>query len=413
MIRLIQWAAVAGVAAGFFSATAGDWPQWGGPNRDHISKESGLLQKWPEGGPKRLWINEKGGIGYAGFSVVDGRLFTMGAREGKEQLLALDANEGKELWASEIGPLLKNDWGDGPRGTPAVDGDQVFTISGHGKVVAASVKDGKVLWSKSLIDDLGGKLPGWGYTESLLVEGGVVYCTPGGSKGTIAALDKATGELKWQSSEVTEPAHYSSIVSTDLNGTRQLIQLTEKQLTSVSAKDGKLLWKSPWPGRVAVIPTPVVQGNHVYITTGYGVGSKLVKVDANNKPSDVYENKVMKNHHGGVVLLDGHIYGYSDGPGWICQNFLTGEEVWADKKLDKGAVTYAGGRLYCLEERTGTVALMEPSPKGWTEHGRFKLDPQTKLRAPRGMIWTHPVIANGKLYLRDQELIFCFDVSSK
>ena len=396
-----------------FSGIAGDWPQWGGPNRDHISKEAGLLQKWPEGGPKRIWLSEKGGVGYAGFSVVEGQLFTMGARDGKEQLLAFGANDGKELWAADLGDILKNDWGDGPRGTPTVDGDRVYALGGKGKLVAASVKDGKILWTKSLTADLGGKVPGWGYTESVLVEGGVVYCTPGGSKGTIAALDKMTGELKWQSSEVTEPAHYSSIVPTDLNGSRQLIQLTEKRLTSVNAKDGKLLWKSPWPGRTAVIPTPVVSGNQVYITTGYGVGSKLVKVDAGNKPSDVFENKVMKNHHGGVVLLGGHIYGYSDGPGWVCQDFQTGKEVWADKKLDKGAVTYAGGRLYCLEERTGKVALMEANPKGWTERGSFKLDPQTKQRASRGMIWTHPVIANGKLYLRDQELIFCFDVSSK
>jgi outer membrane protein assembly factor BamB len=370
MRKINQWVAAASMTALVFSGIAGDWPQWGGPNRDHISKEAGLLQKWPEGGPKRIWLSEKGGVGYAGFSVVEGQLFTMGARDGKEQLLAFGANDGKELWAADLGDILKNDWGDGPRGTPTVDGDRVYALGGKGKLVAASVKDGKILWTKSLTADLGGKVPGWGYTESVLVEGGVVYCTPGGSKGTIAALDKMTGELKWQSSEVT----------TDLNGSRQLIQLTEKQLTSVNVKDGKLLWKSPWPGRTAVIPTPVVSGNQVYITTGYGVGSKLVKVDAGNKPSDVFENKVMKNHHGGVVLLGGHIYGYSDGPGWVCQDFQTGKEVWADKKLDKGAVTYAGGRLYCLEE---------------------------------GMIWTHPVIANGKLYLRDQELIFCFDVSSK
>ena len=288
-----------------FSGIAGDWPQWGGPNRDHISKEAGLLQKWPEGGPKRIWLSEKGGVGYAGFSVVEGQLFTMGARDGKEQLLAFGANDGKELWAADLGDILKNDWGDGPRGTPTVDGDRVYALGGKGKLVAASVKDGKILWTKSLTADLGGKVPGWGYTESVLVEGGVVYCTPGGSKGTIAALDKMTGELKWQSSEVTEPAHYSSIVPTDLNGSRQLIQLTEKQLTSVNAKDGKLLWKSPWPGRTAVIPTPVVSGNQVYITTGYGVGSKLVKVDAGNKPSDVFENKVMKNHHGGVCCWVG------------------------------------------------------------------------------------------------------------
>ncbi|HTG46003.1 MAG TPA: PQQ-binding-like beta-propeller repeat protein, partial [Verrucomicrobiae bacterium] len=254
---------------------------------------------------------------------------------------------------------------------------------------------------------------GWGYTESVLVNGENVYCTPGGKKGAIAALDTATGEVKWQSTEFTDGAQYASMASSEINGTRQVIQLTMNSLVGIDSKNGKLLWKSEFPGRTAVIPSPVVQGNEVYITAGYGAGCKLVRIGAKNKVEEVYENKVMKNHHGGVVLVGGHIYGYSDGPGWVCQKFTSGEEVWASKKLGKGAVTSAGGRLYCLEEDSGTVVLIEPSTTGWKEHGRFKLQAQSSQRSSSGKVWTHPVIANGKLYLRDQELLSCYDVSGQ
>ena len=367
------------------------------------------MQEWPENGPKRVWLFENAGIGYSGPAVVDGKLYIMGARNGTEYLLALDAEKGEELWAAEIGELLKNDWGDGPRGTPSVSGDRVYTLGGQGTLVCASLADGKIIWKKNM-KEFGGEVPNWGYTESVLVENGRVYCTPGGDKGALIALDVKTGELVWQSKDFAVPAHYSSIISADHNGTRQLIQLTEKKLAGIKAADGSVLWTSDWPGRTAVIPTPIYHDGHVYITTGYGVGCKLVKI-GNNNPQDVYENKVMKNHHGGVVLVDGHIYGHSDGVGWVCQNFMSGDEVWAEEeKLKKGAVSAADGRLYCLEEDSGTVALIEPSPEGYKEHGRFTLQPQSSQRSRRGKIWTHPVIADGKLYLRDQELLFCFDI---
>ena len=404
--KLAGWATLVAL---MMQTEAADWPQWLGPNRDGISPEKGLMQEWPENGPKRVWLFENAGIGYSGPAVVDGKLYIMGARNGTEYLLALDAEKGEELWAAEIGELLKNDWGDGPRGTPSVSGDRVYTLGGQGTLVCASLADGKIIWKKNM-KEFGGEVPNWGYTESVLVENGRVYCTPGGDKGALIALDVKTGELVWQSKDFAVPAHYSSIISADHNGTRQLIQLTEKKLAGIKAADGSVLWTSDWPGRTAVIPTPIYHDGHVYITTGYGVGCKLVKI-GNNNPQDVYENKVMKNHHGGVVLVDGHIYGHSDGVGWVCQNFMSGDEVWAEEeKLKKGAVSAADGRLYCLEEDSGTVALIEPSPEGYKEHGRFTLQPQSSQRSRRGKIWTHPVIADGKLYLRDQELLFCFDI---
>jgi outer membrane protein assembly factor BamB len=261
------------------------------------------------------------------------------------------------------------------------------------------------------MEHLGGERPNWGYTESVLVDGAQVVCTPGGSKGAVAALDKMTGKVLWQSKEFTDPAHYSSIVPAQINGAPQYVQRTEKTVVGISPRDGKLLWKTSFPGRTAVIPTPIVRGNEVYVTAGYGAGCKLVRIEADNQVTEVYQNKVMKNHHGGVILVGDHIYGYAD-PGWACQDFKTGDPVWNHRKFGKGAIGYADGMLYCLEESSGTVALVEASPKGWNEHGRFTLDPQTKIRSSSGRIWTHPVISNGKLYLRDQDLIYCYDVKA-
>ena len=387
-----------------------DWPQWRGPDRTDVSRESGLLKEWPSGGPKRLWLFKNAGNGYSGPAIVSGRLFTMGTRDGAEIMIALNADTGEELWSASIGPIVKFDRGGGPRGTPAVDGERVYGLGGQGTLICAAVADGKVIWRVSLAD-LGGKTPRWGYSESVLVDGDKVICTPGGAKGAIAALDKATGKVIWQSKEFTDPAHYSSAIVGEHNGTRLYIQLTEQHVAGVSANDGKLLWKSPFPGQTAVVPTPILHDSSVYVTAGYGAGCKLLKLGAGNQVSDVYDNKAMKNHHGGVVLVGDYLYGYSDGRGWMCQEFKSGKQVWSEKNaLGKGAVSCADGMLYCLDENSGTVALAEASPKAWKEHGRFKLNPQSKIRDFQGRFWTHPVISNGKLYLRDQDLIFCYDV---
>ncbi len=408
--KILALAAAAGLTLSF-AAKADDWPQWRGPNRDDVSKEKGLLQSWPAGGPKRIWLYENAGQGYGGPAVVDGKLFIMGTRGDNEALVALEANSGKELWSAEIGPMLDNDWGDGPRGTPTVDDGRVYALGGQGTLICASTSDGKLIWKRTM-QELGGKRPGWGFTESVLVDGNKVVCTPGGPQGTIAALDKSTGKLLWQSKEFTDGAQYASIIPVEHNGVRQYIQLTMDHVAGVAAADGKLLWQSPWPGRTAVIPTPIFNDGCVYVTSGYGVGCKLIKLEPGHKVSEVYENKVMKNHHGGVVLVNGHLYGHSDRVGWVCQDFKGGDEIWSERNLGKGAITYADNRLYCLEEDSGTLALVEASPKGWKEHGRLTLDPQTKIRSGRGKIWTHPVIANGKLYLRDQDLLFCYDVQA-
>ncbi len=390
----------------------GPWPQWQGPRRDAICTETGLIQDFPAEGPRRLWLFENCGIGYAGPAVVDNKMYILGAFDGVDHMLCLDATTGQEIWKSALGPTFENDWGDGPRSTPTVNGDQVYVMTPQGTLNCLRVEDGSTVWSKSM-QELGGRIPTWGYSESPLVIGDRVYCTPGGEQGAIAALDKFSGDLLWQAKKYPDIAHYSSIVPMEHEGQTTLVQLLFKELVGVNPEDGSGMWSVPWNGNVAVIPTPIVSGNKVYATSGYGAGCVLVQLSGNNAEV-IYDNKNMTNHHGGVILLDGHLYGYSDGKGWVCQDYSSGDIVWREREaLGKGAIAYADGRFYCLSEDEGELVLIAASPDGWEEHGRFTLEPQTKLRKPKGKIWVHPVIADGKLYLRDQELLFCFDVRDK
>lgn len=394
-------------------ACGGDWPQWRGPDHTDVSKETGLLKKWPEDGPKRIWMSDKAGLGYSGFSIVNGQLFTMGALDDGEYVICLDANTGDEKWTAKVGPTLDNGWGNGPRGTPTVDGNHVYALGGMGDLVCVTADEGKPVWKASMTE-LGGKAPSWGYCESVLVDGPRAVCTPGGGKGAIVAFNKENGEVIWRSTDLTPGAQYASIVPAKINGQDQYIQLFTDQIAAVSPEDGKLLWKANWPGKTAVIPTPVVKDNEIFVTSGYGVGCSLIKIEADNKPQEIYFNKNMKNHHGGVLLLGDYIYGHSDGVGWMCLNFKTGEVKWNERGgLGKGCVTSADGMLYCVDEGTGEVALVEASPEGWNVHSKFKLAPQTSRRKPNGRVWTHPVVSNGKLYLRDQELLYCFDVKAQ
>lgn len=394
------------------SVAHAEWPQWRGPNRDDVSAEKNLLQEWPEGGPPRVWMFENAGVGYSGPAIVGDRLYTMGAREGKELLLTLDANTGEELDAVEIGDILENNWGDGPRGTPTVDGKFIYALGAQGNLVCIEAATGDLQWKKSM-QDLGGAVPTWGFTESPLIYEDLVVCTPGGESGAIAALDKKTGKVVWQTKDVATGAHYSSLVVREGKNGPELVQLLADQVIGINPKNGEVLWSSQFAGKVAVIPTPIVKDNLVYVTAGYGVGCKLVEID-DGQATDVYDNKVMKNHHGGVILIGDHVYGHTDPGGWACQNLKTGEEVWRERSaLGKGAIAYADDRFYCLSEDEGEVVLIEPSTEGWKEHGRFKLDPQTDQRKDAGKIWTHPVINDGKLYLRDQNLIYCYDISEK
>jgi outer membrane protein assembly factor BamB len=412
------------------SAPADDWPQYRGPHYDDISRENGLLKQWPKDGPKLLWTYGDTGVGYSSVAVVGDQLFTIGGRGANEFLIALDISGAapKQTWATRVGPLFQfqaNQWSSGPSATPTIDGDVIYALGGNGDLVCLNRNDGKEVWRKNLpsemdaeVNPIGGgpKKLGWGFTWSPLVDGDRLICIPGGPKGTVAALDKKTGKALWRSTEATDQAAYTSPAIATIDGVRQYVVLTNMGVLGVAAEDGKLLWSHRRRYGTEIINTPIVKGNQVFITVGTAPGCELLKVEREGgafKVVPVYASKSMSNHHGNVILLDKHIYGHSQGTGWTCIAMDTGEAAWAERgKLRSGALIYADERFYSLAENDGTVSLISADPKGWKEEGRFKLPKQSVGKKPKGGIWTPPVIANGKLFLRDQELLFCYDVKA-
>ena len=369
-------------------STADDWPQWRGPDRQNLSRES-LLSEWPERGPRRVWLFRDCGVGYSGPSISGDQLFIMGARNNVEQLICVDVTTGRELWATAVGDMLENGWGDGPRSTPTVDGGKVFALSGQGSLLCARIRDGAEVW-KTQMQEFGGSIPNWGYSESVLVDGDQLVCTPGGVQGAMLALNKSTGEKIWQSTEFTDSAQYASPIVAVHNDVRQYIQITQHSVVSIRADNGHVLWRAEWPGRVAVVPTPIFHDGHVYVTSGYGVGCNLFKVDKDNNVAPQYDadtRKVMKNQHGGVLLFEGHVYGYSDGGGWVCQDFRDGTVVWRERsRLGKGAICGGGGMLFCISEDEGHVVLATASPRWLGRTGSIHAQPTNRLAKAA---WTH------------------------
>jgi outer membrane protein assembly factor BamB len=585
----------------------GDWPQWRGPKRDGVSRETGLLKEWPEGGPKKLWEVDHVGVGYSSLSIKDGRLYTQGDLGGVEHVICLAAKDGSVLWqvqpdkvaaalaqrvAAEMkrhdrdgsgqleevealtayGPrafasdgddpkadaeglagrraaalveafdkdgdgklsfaelpqlrdeflrvdaqdkdadnatlarqraednlragdkdgdekvsrdesrptiflfrfgdadqrdpatnrgdnfltldemeqyflrrepgrdgLLaadelenffvrtyplrdgvlsaaelrgvyggyRNGYGDGPRSTPTVDGDRVYSEGGMGDVSCLEAATGKTIWHVNLVSDLGGGVPGWGYSESPLVLGDLLIVTPGGGKGTVAALNKYTGEVVWRSNN-QEGAQYSSPVAAELAGVPQIVQFARESVFGVSADKGELLWKySKANNGTANVCTPIALADHVFASSGYGTGGGLVHVTREGegqKAEEVYFEKRMANHHGGIVLVDDYMYGYGSG-GLICMNYLTGKVAWTGRG-GKGSLVVADGMLYCLDEGY-RMSLVEASPGQYTVRGEFKIE---SLGRPS---WAHPVVAGGRLYIRNQHKLACYDVSAQ
>ena len=392
-------------------ALAQDWPQWRGPHRDGVSTETGLLQQWPQTGPPLVWKATGIGDGYSTVSVIGDRIFTTGEKDETSFVHSLDLKDGKILWSARIGQAGAPGWGgfSGPRSTPTVDGDLLFVMGQFGELVCVKAGDGAEVWRRHLEKDLGGKRPEWGYSESVLVDGDRMVCTPGGSAGAIAALDKRTGALLWQSKAFTDEAHYSSLVCAEICGIKQYVQLTAESVVGIGT-DGSVLWRAARKGEVAVIPTPIVSGNKVYVTSGYNIGSNLLEialVDGKLQARQVYAEKSPANQHGGAILVGDHVYSYCDAKGWVCQELATGKLMWAEKgQIGKGSVVYADGRLYLRAEDNGTVGLIEATPQAYKEVGRFVQPGFGKLKT-----WPHPVVAAKRLFLRDQDVLLCYDVA--
>ncbi len=397
-----------------------NWPQWGGPNRDHKSPAKGLMQEWPEGGPKLVWKVDTAGMGYSSLSVVDGRIYSLGSNEGKNFAFCIESATGKPVWKTETGAAVDSKaynagWGTGPRSTPTVTADKVFVLDDAGNLCCLKRTDGKLVWKVNLISDLGGSMPKWGFSESPLVDGNRVIICPGGPK-FLQALNIETGKVELTSSDYSADPHYVSVLKHQVGGVACYTTACGQGLVSFAADDGRKLWTNSYTGAaVATIPTPVIVDNMVYHTADYGSGCVLVKLTASGNTvtaEEVYANKNQQNHHGGVVLVDKTVYGYKKGGGWVAQDFASGEVTFQSRQPEEGgaSVAFADGRLYVYGERTGTCYLVEPNPKDFVVKGKLPLPAKSGLDRGKGAVWNHPVIAEGKLFLRDLDMIYAFDI---
>jgi outer membrane protein assembly factor BamB len=401
-------AAALGVIFLAAGAAAQDWPQWRGPDRTGVSAETGLLAAWPDGGPPQVWRAENLGAGYGPVSVAGGRIYVQGTRGRSSALFCLDASDGRELWVRELGAFMRNDKGDGPRGAPTVQGDALYVLTGMGELARLHTIDGSIAWRRNILSDFNARNIGWGISESPLIEGDWAIVTPGGRGAAMVALNKSDGRLVWACADLRSEAGYASAIAADIGGVRAILQFTDIGGVGVRARDGKLLWQYAAPANgTANIATPVFRDNRVFYTSDYGTGGGLLRLTPNGESvatEQVYFTREMRNHHGGVVLVGDHLYGYS-GAILTCMNFETGRTVWQNRSVGKGSLIAADGRLYLVSE-SYTVGLADASPEGYRERGRFRIRDRGRPS------WAHPVVSNGRLYIRNQDELTVYNVSA-
>jgi outer membrane protein assembly factor BamB len=401
-----------------------DWPQWRGPNRDDVAQESGLLAKWPEAGPRLAWKASGLGGGFSSLAISGGRIYTLGDRAGSQQLVAMNLADGKIAWSAKLGPVWEDEYG-GPRSTPTVDGERVYALGTGGDLACWDAKSGKELWRKNLERDFGGRMmSSWQWSESPLVDGDRLIVTPGVASAALVALDKKTGKEVWRAAmpqlgdKGADGAGYSSVVISNGAGVKQYVQLLGRGLVSVRAQDGKFLWGyNKVANDVANIATPIVKGNHVFASTGYGTGSvllELARAGDGVQAKEVYylPAKTLQNHHGGLVLIGDHVYGgHGHNRGYpICVEMATGKVAWGGEGAEmshggsgSAAVTAADGHLY-FRYQNGRMVLIEATPGGLRVKGAFAIP------GVENPSWSHPVVAGGRLYLREQDNLYVYEL---
>jgi outer membrane protein assembly factor BamB len=401
----------------FCTLLAADWPQWRGPERNGISQETGLLKEWPQAGPKLVWQLKDIGDGYSTPAVVGDRLYLISNKGmDNEYVHCLSTADGKEVWNTTIGKVGPNDGPQypGSRSTPTVDGERLYALGSDGDLVCLETASGKPIWKKNLQTDFGGKVGKWVYAESPLIDGDVLVCTPGGEEASLLALNKQTGAVIWKSVVPGgEQAAYSSVMIANAGGVKQYVQFLQNGLVGVDAKTGKFLWRydNSAKSSPANISTPVVDGTLVYSATRGG-GAGLVQL----KPSgegieahEIYLTPQLPTAIGGAVLLGENVYG-TNTQGLICADFATGKIKWQERGIGAASLCYADGRLY-LHGENGDVALVEATPEEYREKGRFS--PPSQPNRGKSRAWAYPVVANGRLYIRDLGVLWCYDVSAK
>jgi outer membrane protein assembly factor BamB len=406
------------------AAARADWPQWHGPKRDNVSTETGLLRQWGPNGPALAWEASGLGLGFSSLAITNGRIFTMGDHGAEQFVMALDAQSGKMLWKTKVGPSHEDEYG-GPRSTPTIDGALLYAVGTEGDLVCLDTSTGKEVWRRSLPNDFGGRMMSdWKFSESPLVDGDRVIVTPGAREATLVALDKKTGKDVWRTAtpdlgeKGRDGAAYSSVVISNGGGVKQYVQLLGRGVIGIRASDGKFLWSyNRVANQVANIATPLVQGDYVFASTGYQTGSALLKLAKSGDSvtaTEVYwlDGKTFQNHHGGYVVVGQHIYG---GHGHrrgapICLDFASGKVVWGgegtrNEGTGSAAVTTADNLLYFRYE-DGTMMLIEATPEGYKPKGHFKIPGVSRPS------WAHPVVLNGKLYLREDDKLLVYNVAA-
>ena len=397
------------------------WPQWRGPGRDAQSPLHGISKDWETAPPQLLWQAEGAGDGYGGLSVVGGKIFAVGDYADGQSVAAFRPSDGAELWRTPLTDSRSDHSYEGSRCTPTVDGDRLYVTASEGLVACLRVADGELFWQRDF-EEFGGKMmSGWGYSESPLVDGDSVVVTPGGDDAMLVKLDKQTGEEIWRSPAAPsrgggkDGAAYSSVVVSHGGGVRQYVQLTGRGVIGVRAVDGALLWHyNGVANDVANIPTPLIDGDYVFCSTGYGTGSALLKLSADGgsvKAEEQYflNSRTLQNHHGGMVLVDGRVYcGHRHGEGFpICVDLASGDVLWGGRTRGPGegsaAVVYVDGCLI-FRYQSGDLALIEATPEEYRLLGSFQ------PAFVEGPSWSHPAIADGKLYLRENDVLMCYDL---
>ena len=396
------------------------WPRFTGPDGTNVSKDQGLLNSWPEGGPELVWKTNGIGDGFATVTLADGRIFTAGNIDDKMMVTAMDL-DGKILWQKPNGAAYKRSYA-GARGTPTIDGDRVYHESPTGQVTCFNAADGKEIWTKNILKDFGAKNITWALAESVLVDGDHLIVTPGGPQTAVVALDKKTGDVVWKSGpSVNEGgkadlANYATATLAKFGKTRIILTMSQKALIGVNADTGKLLFRFPHETKYFINATkPVYHDGQICISSGYGtIGTVMLKLKGQGDKISVEKIGVsedLDNQHGGLVLYDGYIYGsshkFNDGA-WICLNWKNGKTMYTEKGIGQGSLTVADGKLYLFAEKRRKVALVKATPKGYEEISQFTLP-----NLGEGTTWAYPVVVGGRLYLRHGDYLFAYDVRGK
>lgn len=392
-------------------AIGAEWTDFRGPNRDGKSTETGLLKSWPPGGPKLLWTSNGCGTGYASVTIANGLIYTTGSFGKETAVVAFDMN-GERKWSTSFCGTFKGR-GPGSRGTPTIDGGKLYAEGPQGMVVCLDAATGDKVWSVNLMQKFGGRNIRWALSESLLVDGDNVICCPGGASAAMVALNKSTGETVWVCKGEGDKPGYASPVLIEYEGLRQILAMMSHSIIGVNADTGALLWRYEHVTKYDVNATnPIFHNGHIFIASGYGKGCALVKLNVSGKEAsatEVWRSKELDNHHGGVILLDGYLYGSAFKKNWICMDFMTGDVKYRDRRVQKGSVVYAEGMLYCLSERGGRVLLVKASPESCDVVSRFSIPGA----GGHSDVWAHPVVCGGRLYIRNKDSLFAYDVKGQ